>query len=326
MFKALLLEQQQGQTVAQVTQVAESLLPDGDVTVKVSYSSLNYKDGLAVTGTGKIIRQYPMVPGIDFAGEVVQSADPRYQAGDKVILTGWGVGENHWGGMAELARVKGDWLVPMPANCDAATAMLIGTAGLTAMLCVQAIVDAKIPTDAGEVLVTGASGGVGSTAVALLAKLGYQVTASSGRLEKNGPLLTALGATQLLDRNELAEPSRPLEKQRWAAVVDTVGDQPLATALAQMNYGGVAAICGLAAGYKLPTTVMPFILRGVSLLGIDSVYCPREKRIAAWNRILELLPASFFEQAGTEISLAEVPQYAADIVKGAVTGRTLVKI
>lgn len=326
MFNALVLEQQEGKTLATIQPLDPQQLPAGDVTVRVEYSSLNYKDGLAVTGAGKIIREFPMVPGVDFAGVVVESTDERYHAGDQVILTGWGVGENHWGGMSELARVKGDWLVPMPANTDAAKTMLIGTAGLTAMLCVQALLDAGITPEQGPVLVTGASGGVGSTAITLLAKLGYQVTACSGRLEQNGPMLSALGASELIDRNELAKPARPLEKQRWAAVIDSVGEQILATALAQMNYGGVAAICGLAAGFGLPTTVMPFILRGVSLLGIDSVYCPREKRLAAWQRITELLPETFYQQAGTTISLEQVPEYAAQIIKGAVTGRTLVKI
>ena len=326
MFNALVLEQQDGKTLAAIKPLEPQQLPAGDVTVRVEYSSLNYKDGLAVTGAGKIIRDFPMVPGIDFAGVVVESTDSRYHAGDKVILTGWGVGESHWGGMSELARVKGDWLVPMPTGTNSADAMLIGTAGLTAMLCVQAIVDAGVNPADGPVLVTGASGGVGSTAITLLAKLGYQVSACSGRLEQNGPLLTALGASELIDRDELAKPARPLEKQRWAAVIDSVGEQILATALAQMNYGGVAAICGLAAGFGLPTTVMPFILRGVSLLGIDSVYCPREKRLAAWQRIIELLPNSFYQQAGTTISLAQVPNYAAKIISGKVTGRTLVKI
>ncbi|WP_417763362.1 MDR family oxidoreductase [Shewanella sp.] len=326
MYTALILEQHDGNTQASIGNITEAQLPVGDVTVKVSHSSLNYKDGLAITGTGKIIRQFPMVPGIDFAGEVLHSDHPRFLVGDSVILTGWGVGETHWGGMAEVARVQGEWLVPMPNNCDGAKAMLIGTAGLTAMLCVQAILDAHVPTDAGEVLVTGASGGVGSTAVTLLAQLGYQVCASTGRVAQNQQLLTDLGASSVIDRAELDRPAKPLEKQRWAAVVDTVGNQVLATALAQIQYGGVATICGLAGGAALPTTVMPFILRNVSLLGIDSVNCPIPQREQAWDNLLKLLPDSFYQQAGTTISLEQVPEYAARIVNGAVTGRTLIKL
>ena len=267
-----------------------------------------------------------MVPGIDFAGTVLESSDERYKTGDKVILTGWGVGENHWGGLAEKARVKADWLVPMPENCDAAKAMQIGTAGLTAMLCVQALQHAGIkPTD-GDILVTGASGGVGSVAVTLLAQLGYRVVASSGRVEQNGALLTKLGASEVIDRSELEVDARPLEKQRWAGVVDTVGNKVLATALAQMQYGGAAAICGLAGGFALPTTVMPFILRGVNLLGVDSVSCPFDKRQTAWQDVLRLLPDSYFEQACEAISLEQVPEFAQRIIKGQVTGRVLVKL
>ncbi|ABV89251.1 MDR family oxidoreductase [Shewanella pealeana] len=326
MFNALVLTQEEKKTLANVAQITEADLPEGEVLVDVSCSSLNYKDGLAVTGVGKIIRNFPMVPGIDFAGTVLESSDDRYQAGDKVILTGWGVGENHWGGLAERARVKADWLVPMPSNCDAAKAMQIGTAGLTAMLCVQALQQAGIKPSDGDVLVTGASGGVGSVAVTLLAQLGYRVVASSGRVEQNGALLTKLGASEVIDRSELEADSRPLEKQRWAGVVDTVGNKVLATALAQMNYGGAAAICGLAGGFALPTTVMPFILRGVNLLGVDSVACPFDKRQAAWEAVLNLLPASYFEDACETISLEQVPEFAQRIIKGQVTGRVLVQL
>ncbi|QDO82134.1 oxidoreductase [Shewanella psychropiezotolerans] len=326
MFKALVLTQEGKSTLANITQLQESDLPEGEVLVDVAYSSLNYKDGLAVTGIGRIIRNFPMVPGIDFAGVVSESADPRYKKGDEVILTGWGVGENHWGGMAEKARVKGDWLVPMPQACNAKKAMMIGTAGLTAMLCVQALQDAKITPESGEILVTGASGGVGSVAISLLARLGYKVVASSGRVEQNSELLISLGASEVIERSELEQDSRPLEKQRWAGIVDTVGNKVLATALAQMNYGGAAAICGLAGGFALPTTVMPFILRGVSLLGIDSVSCPLEKRQAAWERVIELLPESYYQQAAQTIELDEVATYADKIVKGQVTGRVLVKV
>ncbi|MGS0676603.1 acrylyl-CoA reductase (NADPH) [Shewanella sp. 30m-9] len=326
MFNALVLTQEEKLTLANVRQITEADLPEGEVLVDVSCSSLNYKDGLAVTGVGKIIRNFPMVPGIDFAGTVLESSDERYQAGDKVILTGWGVGENHWGGLAEKARVKADWLVPMPSNCDAAKAMQIGTAGLTAMLCVQALQQAGVQPSDGDVLVTGASGGVGSVAVTLLAQLGYRVVASSGRVEQNGALLTKLGASEVIDRSELEVDSRPLEKQRWAGVVDTVGNKVLATALAQMNYGGAAAICGLAGGFALPTTVMPFILRGVRLLGVDSVSCPFDKRQAAWEAVLNLLPASYFEDACETISLEQVPEFAQRIIKGQVTGRVLVQL
>ncbi|QYJ85957.1 oxidoreductase [Shewanella mesophila] len=326
MFNALVLTQHDKQTQAEVRQLSLSDLPEGDVLVDVSYSSLNYKDGLAVTGLGKIIRQFPMVPGIDFAGVVSESADPRYKVGDEVILTGWGVGENHWGGMAQKARVKADWLVPMPKGCDAAKAMMIGTAGLTAMLCVQALQQAGVKPDAGDILVTGASGGVGSVAVTLLAQLGYRVVASSGRVEVNGELLKQLGASDVIDRSELEQEGRPLDKQRWAGVVDTVGNKVLANALSQINYGGSAAICGLAGGFALPTTVMPFILRGVNLLGVDSVSCPYEKRMSAWEQVISLLPDSFYEQACQTVSLEAVPECAANIVKGKVTGRILVKV
>ncbi len=324
MFNALVLTQNDKQTQAEVRQLSVADLPEGEVLVDVSYSSLNYKDGLAVTGLGKIIRQFPMVPGIDFAGVVSESADPRYKAGDEVILTGWGVGENHWGGMAQKARVKADWLVPMPQNADAAKAMMVGTAGLTAMLCVQALQQAGVTPEQGEVLVTGASGGVGSVAVTLLAQLGYRVVASSGRVESNGELLKQLGASDVIDRSEFEQAGRPLDKQRWAGVVDTVGNQVLATALTQINYGGSAAICGLAGGFALPTTVMPFILRGVNLLGVDSVACPFEKRVKAWEQVIALLPESFYQQACQTVALEQVPEFAQQIVKGKVTGRVLV--
>jgi acrylyl-CoA reductase (NADPH) len=326
MFNALVLTQEDKQTLANVSQISEIDLPEGEVLVDVACSSLNYKDGLAVTGVGKIIRNFPMVPGIDFAGTVLESSDERYKTGDQVILTGWGVGENHWGGLAEKARVKADWLVPMPSHCNAEKAMQIGTAGLTAMLCVQALQQAGVKPDDGEVLVTGASGGVGSVAVTLLAQLGYTVVASSGRVEQNGPLLIKLGAKEVIDRSELELDSRPLERQRWAGVVDTVGNKVLATALAQMNYGGAAAICGLAGGFALPTTVMPFILRGVKLLGVDSVSCPFEKRLSAWQQVIELLPESYYQQACQTISLQQVPEFSQQIIKGQVTGRVLVKL
>lgn len=326
MFNALVLTQEEKTTLAEVRQISEADLPEGEVLVDVDYSSLNYKDGLAVTGTGRIIRNFPMVPGIDFAGTVIESGDDRYKTGDKVILTGWGVGENHWGGMAQKARVKADWLVPMPVGCDGRKAMIIGTAGLTAMLCVQALQNAGVTPESGDILVTGASGGVGSVAVTLLARAGYRVVAGTGRVEQNGALLKELGATEIIQRDALAAESRPLEKQRWAGVVDTVGDKVLARALAEMQYGGSVAACGLAGGFALPTTVMPFILRGVNLLGVDSVSCPYEKRLAAWNDIIAQLPESYYQQACQTIALDAVPDYADKIVKGQVTGRVLIEL
>ncbi len=267
-----------------------------------------------------------MVPGIDMAGKVISSEDKRYQAGDAVVLTGWGVGENHWGGMAQRARLKADWLVPLPKGLDSKKAMMVGTAGFTAMLCVQALLDGDVKPEDGEVLVTGASGGVGSVAVTLLAQLGYKVAAVTGRVEQNGPLLEKLGASRIIDRTEFEEPARPLEKQVWAGAVDTVGSKVLAKVLAQMDYNSVVAACGLAGGFDLPTTVMPFILRNVRLQGVDSVMCPTEKRIAAWEKLVELLPESYFEQACTEVALEQAPQYAEDITNGQVTGRVVIKL
>ncbi|ENM5890908.1 oxidoreductase [Vibrio mimicus] len=326
MFQALILNQQDKRTLASVEQIDETQLPDGEVLIAVDYSSLNYKDGLAITGKGKIIRQFPMVPGIDLAGKVISSEDARYQPGDEVVLTGWGVGENHWGGMAQKARLKADWLVPMPQGFTSKQAMMIGTAGFTAMLCVQALLDGGIKPEDGEILVTGASGGVGSVAVTLLAALGYQVVAVTGRVEQNSPLLEKLGASRIIDRCEFEEPARPLEKQLWAGAIDTVGSKVLAKLLAQMDYNGIVAACGLAGGFDLPTTVMPFILRNVCLQGVDSVNCPLEKRIAAWEKLVELLPASYFEQACTEITLEQAVQYAEDITNGQVTGRVVIKL
>ncbi|MDA8477882.1 oxidoreductase [Citrobacter sp. Awk 4] len=323
-MQALILEQQDGKTLASVQTLEESRLPEGDVTVDIHWSSLNYKDALAITGTGKIIRNFPMIPGIDFAGTVCASEDPRFHAGQEVLLTGWGVGENHWGGLAERARVKGDWLVALPQGLDSRKAMVIGTAGFTAMLCVMALEDAGIRPEDGEIVVTGASGGVGSTAVALLRKLGYQVAAVSGR-ESTHDYLRSLGANRILGRDEFAE-SRPLEKQLWAGAIDTVGDKVLAKVLAQMNYGGCVAACGLAGGFTLPTTVMPFILRNVRLQGVDSVMTPAARRAQAWKRLANDLPESFYTQAATEIALADAPTFANAIINNQVQGRTLVKI
>ncbi|WP_312228862.1 MDR family oxidoreductase [Pseudescherichia sp.] len=323
-MQALILEQQDGKTLAAVQDIAESQLPQGNVTVDIAWSSLNYKDALAITGKGKIIRNFPMVPGIDFAGTVHASEDPRFHVGQQVLLTGWGVGENHWGGLSQRARVNGDWLVALPQGLDGRKAMIIGTAGFTAMLCVMALEEAGVRPCDGEIVVTGASGGVGSTAVALLHKLGYQVAAVSGR-ESTHDYLKRLGASRILGRDEFAE-TRPLEKQLWAGAVDTVGDKVLAKVLAQMNYGGCVAACGLAGGFALPTTVMPFILRNVRLQGVDSVMTPAAKRAEAWSRLVQDLPESFYEQSATEITLEQAPEFASAIINNQSQGRTLVKI
>ncbi|WP_263064339.1 acrylyl-CoA reductase (NADPH) [Dickeya dadantii] len=324
-MRALVLRQQDGLTLADVNTLEPSQLPDGDVTVDVDWSGINYKDALAITGKGKIIRQFPMVPGIDFAGTVRHSDHPDFKAGQPVVLTGWGVGENHWGGLAEQARVRADWLVPLPQGLTPRQAMIIGTAGFTAMLCVMALEEGGVTPARGEVVISGASGGVGSTAVALLHALGYQVTAISGRAD-NSAYLQQLGAHQVLDRKEFATAGRPLEKQRWAGAIDTVGDQVLATLLTQMHYGATVAACGLAGGVSLPATVMPFILRNVRLQGVDSVMTPRARREEAWRRLATLLPAAFYQQVTQEITLEQVPATAAALLENRVTGRTLVRV
>ncbi|CFQ42143.1 MULTISPECIES: MDR family oxidoreductase [Yersinia] len=324
-MRALVLEQTDGRTTAEVREISPSQLPAGNVTVDVNWSSLNYKDALAITGQGKIIREFPMVPGIDFAGTVHSSEDPRFHVGQSVLLTGWGVGENHWGGLAEQARVNGDWLVPMPEGLEPRKAMIIGTAGFTAMLCVMALEEGGVTPESGEVVVTGASGGVGSTAIALLSALGYQIAAISGR-DSNSEYLKSLGARRVLSRSEYLDASRPLEKQLWAGAIDTVGDKLLAKVLAQMNYNGTVAACGLAGGYTLPTTVMPFILRNVRLQGVDSVMTPQPRRQQAWQRLLKILPESFYQQASQSITLADAPTIAARLLANEVTGRTLVKV
>ncbi|MGK9172793.1 oxidoreductase [Yokenella regensburgei] len=323
-MKALVLEQTENKTLAAVKEIALPALADGDVLVDIDWSSLNYKDALAITGKGKIIRQFPMVPGIDFSGIVSESRDPRFVAGQPVLLTGWGVGENHWGGLAAQACVKGDWLVSLPQTLSARNAMIIGTAGFTAMLCVDALVEAGIKPESGNVLVTGASGGVGSTAVVLLKALGYTVVAVSGR-ESTHDYLRQLGADDILSRSEFEE-TRPLEKQLWAGAVDTVGNKVLAKVLAQTQYRGCVAACGLAGGFELPTTVMPFILRNVRLQGVDSVMVPTAERAAVWERLASLLPASYYQQAATEIELEQAPAFAADFLSNKIQGRTLVKI
>lgn len=325
MFKALMVDQIEGATQAAIQQLDETRLPEGDVLVAVSYSSLNYKDGLAVTGKGPIIAKFPAIPGIDFAGKVLESEDPRYAPGQSVVLTGWGVGERHWGGMAEKARVKGDWLVPLPEGMSERDAMAIGTAGFTAMLCVLALEEGGVQPESGPVLVTGASGGVGSVAVALLGKLGYRVTAATGRVSESD-YLRALGASEIRSREEMSARSRPLEKQRWAGVVDTVGGDVLARALAETHYNGTVAACGLAGSHELKATVMPFILRNVRLQGVDSVVCPPARREQAWQRLQQDLELSRLGEVAQEISLEQVPEYAERILRGEVRGRTLIRI
>ncbi|MGL5106628.1 MAG: MDR family oxidoreductase [Plesiomonas shigelloides] len=325
-MQALILEQSADQhTLANVREISPQQLPENNVTVAVQWSGLNYKDALAITGRGKIIRQFPMIPGIDFAGTVLESADPRYQAGDAVLLTGWGVGETYFGGLAEQARVNADWLLPLPAGLSQRQSMIIGTAGLTAMLCVMALEAGGVTPEQGEVLVTGAGGGVGSVAVSLLSQLGYRVVAVTGRAE-NHAYLQALGASRIIERAALSEPGRPLDKQHWAGAIDTVGGQMLANVLAQTTYGGTVAACGLAGGAGLPTTVMPFILRNVRLQGVDSVQAPYAVRQQAWSRLATLLPERFYQQAAQEITLDQAPEYAARLLDNQVTGRTLVRL
>ena len=323
MFKALVLEQVEGKTEAAVRQLEVSDLPEEDVLVAVEYSSLNYKDGLAVTGTGKIIRNFPMVPGIDLAGKVIESGSKEFSPGDSVVMTGWSVGERYWGGYSQQAKMKAEWLVPLAEGLSSLQAMAIGTAGLTSMLCVMALEEGGITPDKGEIIVSGAAGGVGSVAVSLLHKLGYQVVAVTGR-ESTHAYLRELGASRIISRDEMTEAARPLEGQRWAGGIDTVGDSLLARILAEMDYSGVVAACGLAGGFKLPTTVMPFILRNVRLQGVDSVNCPKERRIEAWKRLSELLPKEQIDQISEVISLEQVADAAESIVSGKVRGRLIV--
>ncbi len=325
-FAALMLEQQDDTITQDVQQISTDALPDGDVTVAVEYSTVNYKDGMVVNGLGNLVRTYPHVPGIDFAGTVESSDSDRYKPGDKVVLTGWRVGEVHWGGYAQKARVKADWLVPLPDGFSTKNAMAVGTAGFTSMLCILALEDHGLTPDAGTVLVTGAAGGVGSVAVAILAKLGYTVAASTGRPEQHN-YLKSLGAAEMVDRAELAEGSgRPLDKERWAGCVDTVGASTLATVLSQVAYGGSVAACGLAGGPKLETTVIPFLLRGVNLLGIDSVMQPYDNRVRTWQRIASDLPIAKLEAMTEVIGLGGVGDAANAILKGQVRGRMVVDV
>jgi acrylyl-CoA reductase (NADPH) len=322
-FDALVLRETDDGVVGAIEQLTDADLPEGDVTVAVEYSSLNYKDGMALTGAGRIVRSYPMVPGIDLAGTVAASDGGEFAVGDPVILTGWAVGERYWGGYTQRQRVRSEWLVPRPATLGARDAMAIGTAGLTAMLCVMAIEDAGVSPGDGPVLVTGAAGGVGSVAVALLARLGHDVTAVTGRPETE-EYLRALGAQAFLTRGEMSEPARPLESETWAAAVDTVGSATLAKVLSQVRYGGVVAASGLAGGFDLPTTVMPFILRGVRLQGVDSVMAPRPVREDAWARLATDLPTELLESMTEVVPMSELLERGPAIVEGQVRGRWVV--
>ncbi|SMG41937.1 MDR family oxidoreductase [Paraburkholderia susongensis] len=325
-FKALLLREEDRKTLAAVETLKLDALPAEDTLVKIDYSTLNYKDALAITGKGKIVRSWPLVPGIDFSGEIVETTNASLKPGQKVVLTGWGVGEKYWGGYSQFQRVRGAWLVPLPDSLTTRQAMMIGTAGITAMLCVDALEAAGINPGSGPVLVTGASGGVGSTAVAILAHLGYDVTALTRSAAKHD-FVKGLGARAFADDPSWAEAPRALEGQKWAAAIDTVGSRVLARVLAEMNYNGVVAACGLAGGADLPTTVMPFILRGVKLLGVDSVMLPYEQRVRAWRRIATDLPMPMLEQINTRtVRLPEVVAAANALLTGQLRGRVLVDV
>jgi acrylyl-CoA reductase (NADPH) len=324
MFKAVLLENSAGFSAALV-ELEDVRLPEADVSLAVAYSTLNFKDGLAITNKSPVVRNWPMVPGIDGAGTVLESNHPAWKPGDLVIHNGWGVGETHWGCLAEKARLRGDWLVRLPSSFTPRQAMAIGTAGYTAMLCVMALEDHGLSPDSGEVLVTGATGGVGSVAVALLAKLGYTVVAATGK-SSEAAYLKALGASAVLDRASLATPGKPLQKERWAGVIDALGSHSLANALAQTRYGGVVAACGLAQGLDLPSSVMPFILRGVSLLGVDSVMAPLALRQRAWDRLARDLDPVLLETMVQEIALDQVIAQAQALMAGQIRGRLVVKL
>lgn len=323
MFKGILIHKDDNGYRTELSDIDDTQLPQGDVTVRVSHSTLNYKDGLAITGKGPIVRQFPMVPGVDLAGTVEHSSDPDFKPGDQVVLNGWGVGEAHWGGLAQRARLQGKWLIPLPAAFSAAQAMAIGTAGYTAMLAIMALEKNGLTPDKGEVLVTGANGGVGSFAIALLARLGYRVVASTGRVSESA-YLTSLGASEIIDRATLAEPGRPLAKERWAGAIDSVGSHTLANICASTRYWGTVAACGLAQGMEFPASVAPFILRGVTLAGIDSVMRPRQDRIDAWARLARDLDVSLLPLISREIGLSEVIDTAHALMDGHVRGRIVV--
>jgi acrylyl-CoA reductase (NADPH) len=326
MFQALVLNKTDGEVTATVQELDEARLPEGEVTVAIEHSTLNYKDGLIIRNKAPLVRHYPHVPGIDLAGTVALSSHPKWQPGDKVALTGWGVGERHWGGHATRARVDGDWLVPLPDGWTTRQAMAVGTAGFTAMLAVLALENHGLEPGAGDVLVTGGAGGVGSVAIAVLARLGHQVTVSTGRAGSHD-YLRSLGASAIIDRSELAEPAeRPLESSRFAACIDTVGGTTLARVLGQLAYGGAVAAVGNAGGNALKTTVIPFLLRGVNLLGIDSVYCPAERRLTAWQRLGRDLDLTKLDSMVEEATLADLPRLADQILAGQIRGRVVVDL
>ncbi len=325
MFKGILIEKDENGYRATLKDIDDSLLPEGDVTVRVAYSSLNYKDGLAITGKSPVVRRFPMIPGVDLAGTVEASSNPDYRVGDSVLLNGWGVGETHWGGLAQKARIKGEWLVHLPSAFSPRQAMAIGTAGYTAMLCVLALERHGITPDKGDILVTGAAGGVGSVAIAVLSKLGYRVVAVSGRMEE-ADYLKGLGAAEVLGRTEFANPGKPLGKERWAGAVEVVGSHVLANFCATTKYGGVVAACGLAGGMDFPATVAPFILRGVTLAGIDSVMCPRPARVEAWTRLARDLDTSKLDAISRGIGLSEAIAAASSLLAGQVRGRVVVDV
>ena len=323
-FKAILIsrDEEKKQSV-DIVDMSDDDLMDGDVTIAIEATTVNYKDGLCITGKSPIIQRWPMVPGIDLAGTVISSSHDEYKEGDKVILNGWGIGQAHYGAYAARARVNGDWLVPLPEGINALDSMAIGTAGYTAMLCVMALENHGITPDRGPVIVTGAAGGVGSVAISLLSKLGYHVIASTGRASEEA-YLKELGAAEIMDRNELSEPGRPLGKERWAGAVDAVGSHTLANLLSQTKYGGAVAACGLAQGFDLPATVMPFILRGVSLLGVDSVNAPKEIRLEAWKRLATDLDLGKLASLSTMIGFDDIIGSAHDIIDGKIRGRVVV--
>ena len=325
-FRAIRLYKTDAGQETRFVDLTEADLMEGDVTVRVEYSTVNYKDGLALTGKAPVVRVWPLTPGIDFAGVVETSDNPAFAPGERVVLNGWGVGETHHGGYAGKARVKGDWLVKLPEAISAAEAMAIGTAGYTAMLCVMALEREGVTPDKGDILVTGAAGGVGSVAIALLAKLGYRVVASSGRKATEGDYLTGLGAADIVDRAEFSAPGRPLGRERWAGAVDAVGSHTLANVLSQTRYGGAVAACGLAQGMDLPGSVAPFILRGVTLCGIDSVMAPKAKREEAWKRLARDLDLAKLAAMRLDAKLADVPALGADITEGKVRGRVVVDV
>lgn len=325
MFNGILIEKDDLGYRASLQRLDDSQLPDGNVAVRVSHSTLNYKDGLAITGKSPVVRKFPMVPGIDLVGVVEESTHPAYQAGDSVLLNGWGVGETHWGGLAQKARLNGDWLVPLPPQFTARQAMSIGTAGYTAMLCVMALERHGVKPSAGEIVVTGAAGGVGSVAIALLSQLGYSVVAVTGR-PSDADYLKQLGATEIIERAQFSAPGKPLSKERWAGAVDVVGSHTLANICAATKYRGVVAACGLAAGMDFPATVAPFILRGVTLVGIDSVMCPREDRLEAWRRLGQDLDLEKLGAISAEVQLAEAIPLAAKLLNGEIRGRVVVDV